>query len=211
MSDRGFDESKHRRQQGRFAPKPARPPPPGARERLRDQADSEARREPQTESVDDLIAQRRIERVPPNRAAIRDWVNDANRHLRSAETLADSDPRLAYAACHDAVRKALTAHMSANGLRPRAGEGAHVTVIAYGRERLQGLIGDDVLDELDTLRRVRRIAEYGEAPSSSVDAQEVRAAIPVARTTVDAIQGWFVNSSDAGAGGAKPPPTKRHR
>jgi len=191
LSDREFDESKHRRKQGRFAPKPAGTPPPSSRGRLRDQATQEARRDQRFDSVDDLIAQHRIERIPPN-------------HLRSAETLAESDPRLAYAACHDAVRKALTAHMSANGLRPKAGEGAHVAVISYGRERMQGLIDADVLDELDTLRRVRRVAEYGEAPSASVDADEVRAALPVARTTVDAVQNWLVRASGPNRPGRPP-------
>ncbi len=204
MNDREFDESKHPRKQGRFAPKPTGTPPTGPRARLRDQAAQEARRDQRYDSVDELIAQHRIERIPPNRAAIRDWVNDANRHLRSAEALAESDPRLAYAACHDAVRKALTAHMSANGLRPKAGEGAHVAVISYGRERLQGLIDADTLDELDTLRRVRRVAEYGEAPSASVDADEVRAALPVARTTVDAVQNWLVRASGPNRPGRPP-------
>ena len=36
------------------------------------------------------------------------------------------------AACHDAIRKALTAHMAAAGYRPRGGEGAHRIVLRYG-------------------------------------------------------------------------------
>jgi len=44
---------------------------------------------------------------------------------RIGDGVAQDDTTLAIAACHDAIRKALTAHMAANGLRPRGGEGAH--------------------------------------------------------------------------------------
>lgn len=65
----------------------------------------------------EAIATRDLERLKPNMAAAGDRVNDARRHIRSARTLAEEDPTLALAACHDAIRKALTGH---TGDRPGA-------------------------------------------------------------------------------------------
>ena len=41
------------------------------------------------------------------------------------------DMTLAVSACHDAIRKAITAHLVASGLRPRGGDGAHRIVLRY--------------------------------------------------------------------------------
>jgi hypothetical protein len=50
-------------------------------------------------------------------------IASAKRHLRSAELVGEEDPELAYAAIHDAARKAMAAMLQAQGLRPTtAGE-----------------------------------------------------------------------------------------
>jgi hypothetical protein len=82
-------------------------------------------------------ATRDVERVAGSMAAAGERINDARRHVRSARRLADDDPTLAIAACHDAIRKAITAHMTAAGLRPRGGEGAHRKVLDYARHQLE--------------------------------------------------------------------------
>lgn len=51
----------------------------------------------------------------------------AQRHIGSAETLCDSDPELAYAALYDAIRKALSAMLQAQGLRATSA-GGHLAV-----------------------------------------------------------------------------------
>lgn len=138
------------------------------------------------DSVSDLVAPRRIEKVATNPRACVEWINDARRHLASAGVLAEADPRLAYAAVHDAARKAITAHMNANGLRPKSGEGSHRAVVAYARERMAPAVDEETLEMVDMLRENRRIAEYGEEPSARIGPAEVRAAIGVAREIVDA-------------------------
>jgi hypothetical protein len=141
----------------------------------------------QRDGVADLIAQRRIEAVRPNPRACAEWINDARRHLASAKLLADSDPRLAYAAVHDAARKAITAHMNANGLRPASGDGSHRAVVAYALERMVGLTDTETLEAIDQLREGRRVAEYGEEPSIRIGPKEVQAAIAVASSVVEAV------------------------
>lgn len=81
----------------------------------------------------EAIAMRDLERVKANMGAAGERVNDARRHVRSARLLAQDDATLAMAACHDAIRKAVSGHMAANGLRARGGEGAHRVTLDYAR------------------------------------------------------------------------------
>ena len=64
----------------------------------------------------EAIATRDLQRVKPNMGAAGERLNDARRHVRSARILAEDDTTLAIAACHEAIRKAVTAHMAAKGL-----------------------------------------------------------------------------------------------
>jgi hypothetical protein len=133
------------------------------------------------------LATRGIERLEPNMAVAGDRVNDARRHVRSAEALADDDPTLALAACHDAIRKAVTGHMAAVGYRPRAGEGAHRIVLSYARYQLGGIVTEDDIGNADAIRRDRGLAEYGDFASSQIGAEHVRWAARVAERIVNAV------------------------
>ena len=82
-------------------------------------------------SVADLVRQGRIERVTPDVVAAWDRLGEAKIHLTSSEKLAKSDPILAYLALYDASRKAITAHMQANGYRATNRAGAHQAVGLY--------------------------------------------------------------------------------
>lgn len=88
---------------------------------------------------------------------------------------------------HDATRKAITAHMNANGLRRASGDGSHRAVVAYARERMTSIVDDETLDMVDQLREGRRVAEYGEEPSVRIGPKEVAAAITIATTIVEAV------------------------
>ena len=72
---------------------------------------------------------------------------------------------LVVSACHDAIRKAITAHLVASGLRPRSGDGAHRIVLRYAREMLGAVIDGSDLDEADDIRKDRALAEYGDFAS----------------------------------------------
>lgn len=120
-------------------------------------------------------------------AAAGDRVNDARRHVRSARALADDDTPLAMAACHDAIRKSITAHMLANGLRPHGGEGAHRIVLDYARTQLAAVINEDDLEEAKEIRQDRSLAEYGDFPSRQLGGDHVRAAADVAERIVNAV------------------------
>ena len=63
----------------------------------------------------EAVVTRDIEPIASNMAAAGERLSDARRHVRSARRLADDDPTLGMSACHDAIRKAITAHMTAAG------------------------------------------------------------------------------------------------
>lgn len=142
----------------------------------------------------EALATRDLERVKPNMGAAGERVNDASRHVRSARLLADDDTTLAMAACHDAIRKAITGHMAANGLRPRGGDGAHRIVLDYARHQLAQLIGEDDLIEADEIRQDRALAEYGDFASRKLDANHVRDSADVAERIVRAVASSLGNA-----------------
>lgn len=90
----------------------------------------------------ELVALGSLEKVRRKPAAVAGWVNDATRHVASAARLAEDDSRLAYAACHDAIRKALTGLLAHRGYRPAGGEGVHVRVQEWGSVALAGLVDE---------------------------------------------------------------------
>lgn len=108
-------------------------------------------------SIDDLVAARRLERVPADPAAARERLATCRRHLRSAGLIAEGDPDAAYALLYDAARKATAAHMLAAGLRARNAPGAHEATAQYAALALDVAAAG----ELDRMRRFRNRIEYG--------------------------------------------------
>jgi hypothetical protein len=102
--------------------------------------------------------------------------------------VAEDDVTLGITACHDAIRKSLTAHMLANGLRPRGGDGAHRIVLEYARNELATVIAAADLDEADALRRDRGIAEYGDFARSKFRPIDVMNAANLAERIVNAMK-----------------------
>ena len=136
----------------------------------------------------DFVTLGAFERVRRNPVAVATWVNDAARHLESAARLAQDDPRLAYAACHDAIRKALTGLLADRGLRTLSGEGGHLRVQEWGIVALEGVVDAETLAGIDLVRRQRHQAEYGELASQMIGAPEVMEALRVATAVVDGVK-----------------------
>ena len=133
--------------------------------------------------LNEAIVTGRIDRVTANMAAAGERINDARRHIASARSLADTDATLAPSACHDAIRKAITGHMVANGCRPKSGDGAHRVVLEYASNELSAVVSADDIEAADSIRRDRATAEYGDFASRQVDANRVRwAAAAMSRT-----------------------------
>ena len=75
--------------------------------------------------IDRLITQGRLERVAPNQQHAQVLLEQARKAVQSAAVLATTDDTItAFTAAYDAARKALTAILINQGLRPGSGEGA---------------------------------------------------------------------------------------
>ena len=93
--------------------------------------------------LSEALATQELQSVKPNMPAAGERMNDARRHVKSARLLANDDTTLAMAACHDAIRKSFVAHMSANGLRARSGDGAHKITLKYASNQIPTLRSGD--------------------------------------------------------------------
>jgi hypothetical protein len=81
-------------------------------------------------------------------------------HLESAGLLAASDPTGGFVMAYDATRKAIAAHMRAQGLRVGKGPGEHQRTAKYAIAALAPGLSEH-LDALDEMRRLRHQSEYG--------------------------------------------------
>lgn len=117
-------------------------------------------------AIDELVAARRLERVPADPQGARLRLEAARRHLESAALLVEADPDGAYALLYDGARKAVAAQMLAAGLRARNAPGAHEAIARYAAAALAG----PAPAELDRMRRFRNRAEYGTSHLSPAQA-----------------------------------------
>ncbi len=68
--------------------------------------------------IEDLLRRGHLERVPGNQSEAQHLLSKALSHLETAQRVADLDPEIAYGALYAAARKALTALLIQQGLRP---------------------------------------------------------------------------------------------
>jgi hypothetical protein len=131
----------------------------------------------------DMLDQGDLGQVVADSGLARRLIDAAHRHVKSAETLAEDDPDLAYAAIHDAIRKAMTAMLQIQGLRATT-SGGHLAVQRAARAQFGASMGV-LLRPVDRIRTTRRAIEYPDR-ETSMDADAVRADIPVATALVNA-------------------------
>jgi hypothetical protein len=137
--------------------------------------------------VDRMLDEKRLQRVPPSRDQADRLISQARTHLTSAESICDSDPPGGYAMAYDAARKALTAVLENQGLRPTT-RGGHLAVYEAVGAQLVPPMGQ-VLQPFDRMRRQRHDAEYPPADAPALTAADVREDIPKAAAVVDLAEG----------------------
>lgn len=132
-------------------------------------------------TIEQLLATGQLERVPANLPAAHALVDKARTHLHSAALLAAGDVELAYDALHTANRKALTAVLLAQGLRPTRA-GGHTGVYDAVRAQLDPPLGP-TLAPYTRIRRTRNAGDYSDdLPPSPED---VHADLPLCQAIVD--------------------------
>jgi hypothetical protein len=108
------------------------------------------------ERVTALIEAHHLQRVVGDPDTVNALLASARRHIASARLTAEDDPEASYTLAYDAGRKAATALLTHQGLRPTTA-GGHLAVVDTIGAQFPGVPG---LASLDRLRRRRNQAEY---------------------------------------------------
>lgn len=133
-------------------------------------------------TIDKLIADGELQRVPPSREHADQLLAQARKDLASAELLSISNPKRAYESLYDAARMALTAVLENEGLRPTSRSG-HIAPYAAVSAQLDPPMGA-VLKPFDRMRRTRNRAECPSFTTPEVTADNVTADLPAAAAIV---------------------------
>jgi hypothetical protein len=136
--------------------------------------------------IDRMLADSQLQRVPASREQANRLIDQARAHLSSAADICDQDPPGGYAMLYDAARKALTAVLENQGLRPTT-RGGHLAVYEAVRAQLDPPMGK-ILQPFDRMRRQRHDAEYPPAESPTLGPADIREDIPKAADIVDLAQ-----------------------
>jgi hypothetical protein len=134
-------------------------------------------------TVDTMLGRGELERIPPSRDQADSLLSQARRHLKAAEAVTDVDQIGAYQLMYDAARKALTAVLENQGLRPTRA-GGHMAVFEAVRAQLDPPLGP-VLRPFDRMRRRRNDAEYPSAERPALTRDEVAQDAPKVADIVD--------------------------
>lgn len=129
-------------------------------------------------TIDELLARRHLERVPANDEHAGRLLEQARRHVVSARALCYADPELAFTAAYDAARKALTALLAVQGLRPTSA-GGHLCVYQASLAQFDPPLGRKI-KPFDWMRRTRNDTEYPRAESPEPHRDDVNEAVSVA-------------------------------
>jgi hypothetical protein len=124
------------------------------------------------EVIDRMLAASELQRVPASREHADRLILQARKHLASADEIGDEDPAGGYTLVYDAARKALTAVLENQGLRPTT-RGGHLAVYGATRAQLDPPMGQ-VLRPFDRMRRQRHNAEYPPTDAPQISADDVR-------------------------------------
>lgn len=135
------------------------------------------------EAIDRMIGDGELQRVPASREQADRLLSQARRHARSAETVCDEDPAGGYALAYDAARKALTAILENQGLRPTT-RGGHIAVFEAVRAQVDPPMGK-VIRPFNRMRTRRHDAEYPPTDAPEITASDVREELETTLALID--------------------------
>lgn len=124
------------------------------------------------DTIDRMLGDSELQRVPASREHANRLILQARKHLISANEICADDPAGGYTLVYDAARKALTAVLENQGLRPTT-HGGHLAVYEATRAQLEPPMGQ-VLRPFDRIRRQRHDVEYPPTDAPQIDADDVR-------------------------------------
>jgi hypothetical protein len=137
-------------------------------------------------TIDKLLADGELQRVPPSCEHADQLLVQARKDLVSAGLLRDDNPKRAYESLYDAARMALTAVLEIQGLRATS-RGGHIAPYAAVTAQLDPPMGV-VLRPFDRMRRTRNRSEYPSFTTPEVTADSVTGDLPAATAIVETCQ-----------------------
>lgn len=143
--------------------------------------------------VERMLANHRLERVTVNVDHALSVISVAERHVRTARVIAETDDHaMTFTAAYDGARKALAAVLAAEGLRVRPVGGAHRnTGVAAA-----GFVADDALGEFEWMRQVRNATEYPAEGRPTATSEDIAEAIEASEAIIAACA-RYVRSAEA--------------
>ena len=137
------------------------------------------------EDVEAMVAAGDLEQVAPSAENATRLLAEAERHLRSAELVADADPAGGYDLLYAAARKAMAAALAVQGLRATS-KGGHIAV----QEAVTAQLGrsGSVVRPFGRLRRTRNDADYPRLDTPELSAEDIAEDLPKAKEIVAAMQ-----------------------
>lgn len=134
-------------------------------------------------TIERMLADQHLQRIPANRRHADRLLAQARRHLAAAETICGIDPQGAYVLVYDAARKALAAVLENQGLRATT-NGGHIAVHVAARAQLDPPMGQ-ILRPFTRMRRQRNEVEYASNEVPDLTTEDVREDRPRALALVD--------------------------
>lgn len=136
------------------------------------------------DTIEELILRGHLERVQANELEAEHLLRKARAHLTTAAAVASTDPEIAYDALYAAARKALTALLVRQGLRPTRAGGHEVTIEAAQAQLVPPLAG--VLRPFRRIKRRRHAGDYA-GSEDQIHEEDIHADLPAAVAIVDAV------------------------
>ena len=136
--------------------------------------------------IEQMLSAGDLQRVPASREHADRLLEQARRHVSSTQNAAVADPEGAYALLYDAARKALTAILENQGVRPTS-RGGHLAVYHAVRAQLDPPMGR-VLLPFDRMRRRRHDVEYPPAGAPELRPEDVTEDVPKVTALLDLAQ-----------------------
>ena len=135
--------------------------------------------------VETLVAGGVLRRTTSDRDAAARELVIANQHIASSRLVTDVDPAGALVLAYDAARKAIEAHMRANGLRVGTGEGGHAKLAQHGVAAFGDTATGEHFRVFDRVRRVRNSVQYD---AFAVEDADVAFALEQAKAIVAVVE-----------------------
>lgn len=132
--------------------------------------------------IAELVGDGSLDQVPPDATVARRLVDDARRHLVSARAVRGTgDLNGAYQLTYDALRKAATSLLTAQGLRTTA-RGGHVAV----QEAVKAQFGSRVraFRSYSRVRRTRNSLEYPDSDTAGASEADLDDATDLAQEAI---------------------------